>query len=66
MVDLSAPVDVYADWVDACDAVAKDAAASNTALQKSINRTGGMPRAADNEDDFVVQDEVDAEGDYDE
>ena len=24
--DLSAAVDVYSDWVDACDAVAKDAA----------------------------------------
>jgi transcription elongation factor Elf1 len=24
--DLSAPVDVYSDWVDACDAVAKDTA----------------------------------------
>ncbi|KAI5310156.1 hypothetical protein KEM55_001122 [Ascosphaera atra] len=24
---LSAPVDVYSDWIDACDAVAKDAAA---------------------------------------
>ena len=26
--DLSAPVDVYSDWIDACDAVAKDAAAT--------------------------------------
>ncbi|KAG5287089.1 transcription elongation factor Elf1 [Histoplasma ohiense] len=26
---LSAAVDVYSDWVDACDAVAKDAAAGN-------------------------------------
>lgn len=25
-VDLSAAVDVYSDWVDACDAVAKDTA----------------------------------------
>lgn len=25
-LDLSAAVDVYSDWVDACDAVAKDAA----------------------------------------
>lgn len=28
-LDLSAAVDVYSDWVDACDAVAKDAAAGN-------------------------------------
>jgi len=26
---LSAPVDVYSDWIDACDAVAKDAVTSN-------------------------------------
>ncbi|KAJ5263733.1 Transcription elongation factor 1 [Penicillium angulare] len=25
-IDLSAAVDVYSDWVDACDAVAKDTA----------------------------------------
>ena len=25
IADLSAPVDVYSDWIDACDAVAKDA-----------------------------------------
>ena len=24
MPDLSAPVDVYSDWIDACDAVAKE------------------------------------------
>lgn len=28
MEDLSAAVDVYSDWVDACDAVAKDTAQS--------------------------------------
>lgn len=26
LLDLSAAVDVYSDWVDACDAVAKDTA----------------------------------------
>ena len=29
ITDLSAAVDVYSDWVDACDAVAKDAADGN-------------------------------------
>lgn len=29
--DLSAPVDVYADWVDACDSVAKQTAAAQLA-----------------------------------
>jgi transcription elongation factor Elf1 len=60
--DLSAPVDVYADWVDACDAVAKEAAAG-AATERSVNRTGARPRAA--EDDFIEQDDLDAEGDYD-
>jgi transcription elongation factor Elf1 len=63
---LSAPVDVYADWIDACDAVAKEAAAGKAALGKSTNRTGGMTRTTLDEDDdgFVEQDDVDAEGEY--
>lgn len=28
--DLSAAVDVYSDWIDACDAVAKEAAGAST------------------------------------
>jgi transcription elongation factor Elf1 len=55
-------VDVYADWVDACDAVAKEAAVGAT-TERSVNRTGALPRPA--EDDFVVQDDLDAEGEYD-
>lgn len=54
-------MDVYADWVDACDAVAKDAA-GGAATERSVNRTGTLPKSA--EDDFVVQDDVDAEGEY--
>lgn len=54
-------MDVYADWVDACDAVAKEAAAG-AAGERSVNRTGALPRTA--EEDFIVADEVDAEGDY--
>ena len=30
-LDLSAPVDVYSEWVDACDEVAKHAPDANTA-----------------------------------
>ncbi|KAF2474361.1 Elf1-domain-containing protein [Lindgomyces ingoldianus] len=66
---LSAPVDVYADWIDACDAVAKEA--SGGATGKSLNRAGALPRrnAAAEEgegqgDDFIVDDELDAEGEY--
>ncbi|KAJ4353799.1 uncharacterized protein N0V89_005529 [Didymosphaeria variabile] len=61
---LSAPVDVYSDWVDACDAVAKEAAAANTATQRPAAR-GGRSRVEEETEDFVVQDEADAEGDYD-
>ena len=65
-------MDVYADWHDACDAVAKE---SNTGrpVGRSAQR-GGAARApaiaeADGEeglgDDFIVNDEQDAEGEYD-
>ncbi|KAF2106801.1 transcription elongation factor Elf1 like-domain-containing protein [Lophiotrema nucula] len=64
---LSAPVDVYADWIDACDAVAK-----TEATEKSASRVGALPRptaaaAGGGEglgDDFIVEDELDAEGEY--
>ena len=62
--DLSAAVDVYADWMDACDAVAKDAS-RGAATERSANRTGGMPKAAaDVDEGFIVDDERDAEGEY--
>ncbi|KAF1850994.1 Elf1-domain-containing protein [Cucurbitaria berberidis CBS 394.84] len=63
---LSAPVDVYADWIDACDAVAKEAAKGNAATERSADRRGGMPRGpADPEDDgFIEHDDLDAEGEY--
>ncbi|KAF1947103.1 Elf1-domain-containing protein [Clathrospora elynae] len=65
---LSAPVDVYADWIDACDAVAKEAAKGNAATSRSANRMGRMPTAAQEEDEddggFIEQDDVDAEGEY--
>lgn len=58
---LSAPVDVYADWVDACDAVAKEAG-GGAATERSVNRTGALPKPAG--DDFIVEDDMDAEGDF--
>lgn len=62
---LSQPVDVYADWIDACDAVAKEAAAGKAATARSSNRMGGMPSAVVEEDDgFIEQDDLDAEGEY--
>ncbi|KAF2261056.1 Elf1-domain-containing protein [Lojkania enalia] len=70
---LSAPVDVYADWIDACDAVAKEAAAG-AATSRSVNRSGALARptpigggGGDGEglnDGFIVEDDLDAEGEY--
>ncbi|KIW09386.1 uncharacterized protein PV09_00280 [Verruconis gallopava] len=68
---LSAPVDVYADWVDACDEAAKQAAAgvegerSNYTSQaaptpKTKSSTGGHGEM----DDFIENDEMDAEADF--
>ncbi|CBY01041.1 hypothetical protein IAQ61_011937 [Plenodomus lingam] len=62
---LSAPVDVYADWMDACDAVAKEAARGNATTERSTNRSGALPKMTDvDEDGFIEQDDVDAEGEY--
>lgn len=62
---LSAPVDVYADWIDACDAVAKEAAKGNAATERSTNRTGALPKMSNDDDDgFIENDELDAEGEY--
>ncbi|KAG9195963.1 hypothetical protein G6011_01084 [Alternaria panax] len=66
---LSAPVDVYADWIDACDAVAKEAAKGSVDTARSTNRMGRMPTAHNQEEDdgdggFIEHDEPDAEGEY--
>lgn len=64
-------MDVYADWHDACDAVAKQQAEDEgemyrpgrpmkTAVQR--DEEDGM----DGHDDFIVDDDQDAEGEYDE
>jgi transcription elongation factor Elf1 len=74
---LSAPVDVYYDWVDACDAVMKDNPDSNNPLSASrapdragpaASRPSAGVTAGDNEegnlDDFIEDDEMDAEADF--
>lgn len=55
---------MYADWVDACDAVAKEAARGNARLESSTNRTGALPKPVDDDDGFIEQDDLDAEGEY--
>lgn len=75
-LDLSAAVDVYSDWVDACDDVAKRAAleggGDNYGGGASQRASGGARReiASDEEgdpeemDDFIENDEMDAEAEY--
>jgi transcription elongation factor Elf1 len=70
---LSAPVDVYADWIDACDAVAKEAAAGKATGGRSSNGRMGRVEVREEEDDeqpdaddlrFVENDDLDAEWEY--
>lgn len=52
--DLSAAVDVYSDWIDACDAVAQNETAKSAAPAGAAGG-GAQPRAAvggDEEDDY--------------
>ena len=62
---------MYSDWVDACDAVAKDAADSTAQSGGNTYRTNATSRAqlgrgagATTEDDFIEDDDLDAEADY--
>jgi transcription elongation factor Elf1 len=66
--DLSAPVDVYADWVDACDTVAKeggdhtgigDFGPSRVSLPGSRNNAERARDEEDERDDDIIDDEDD-------
>jgi transcription elongation factor Elf1 len=62
--DLSAAVDVYSDWVDACDAVAKEGeAGGDHAPERPPDRrtSGAAPKGGDDDDD----DDDDIMGDED-
>ncbi|KAI9646945.1 hypothetical protein NHQ30_004945 [Ciborinia camelliae] len=51
---LSAGVDVYADWVDACDAVARDASPAGDAAPERAparRQSGAAAKGDDNDDD---------------
>ena len=69
--DLSAGVDVYSDWVDACDSVAKEAAGRDDAPHSYADlATGaGGRRNSDMQIDrhlvAAVEDDEDGQGDYD-
>ncbi|KAH9909812.1 transcription elongation factor [Xylariomycetidae sp. FL2044] len=48
---LSAPVDVYSEWVDAADAVAKENSSSRGPGSVPLSRSGGRQAASDRYDD---------------
>lgn len=72
--DLSQPVDVYSDWIDACDAVAKDTAATGANVPPPVRQTN--PQASsraglapgekytEEDDGFIDDDDADAEADF--
>ena len=71
-LDLSAAVDVYSDWIDACDAVAKEAAGKDDATQSYADYPSGGDRRRDSEldDRHMVEigedgDDYNEQGDYD-
>lgn len=64
--DLSASVDVYADWVDACDSVAKgdgEEIDPENAMARVPVAGRQRPKARDEEDDDDLIDDADADED---
>ena len=74
LLDLTLPVDVYADWIDACEAVDKTTDAPSTVPPPSYRqrqasasaRAGLAPGEKYTEEDagFIDDDGVDAEAEY--
>lgn len=73
--DLTQPIDVHYDWIDACDAVAKDQASAGEDLPLPAARprqANGGPRAGlapgekytAEDDGFIDDDEDDAEAEF--
>ena len=65
-VDLSAAVDVYSDWVDACDAVAKEDGEERAGDIAPSRIPTGRPKARDRseEEDDIIDDGSDGMGGY--
>jgi hypothetical protein len=68
LLDLSAAVDVYADWVDACDAVAKEdgeegIGGDHASLRAPATGRAGAGRIRDPDDDENIDDLIDDEDD---
>ena len=73
LLDLSAAVDVYSDWIDACDTVAKEAVEASRMdaphSYSDLAAGAGGRRNSDMQIDrhlvAAVDDEEDGQGDYD-
>ena len=76
IADLTQPVDVYSDWIDACDAVAKDQATTTTSMpapsfrqrHASASAQGGLApgeKYTDEDAGFIDDEGADAEVAYD-
>lgn len=73
-VALSAPIDVYADWVDACEAVATDTAGTSSAAPASYRQSQPQPSSraglapgekyTDEDAGFIDDDDADGEAAY--
>ena len=69
--DLSAGVDVYSDWIDACDTVAKEAAGRDAGPHsyRDVASGAGGRRNSDTRMDrhlvTAMEDDEDGQGDYD-
>ncbi|WPH00726.1 Hypothetical protein R9X50_00355600 [Acrodontium crateriforme] len=75
VTSLTQPVDVYYDWIDACDEVAKGEAATTPYAPppSALSRPGGARRGEDDSaekytdedgDGFIEDDEIDGQADY--
>lgn len=72
-LDLSVPVDVYSEWVDACEAVAKETATGTAAPSTyrhpqapASARAGLAPgeKYTDEDAGFIDDDDADGEADF--
>lgn len=67
--DLTQPVDVYADWIDACDAVAKETAGGDSANRPiqphpTSSRTIPEEKGTAEDDGFIDDADADPEEDF--
>lgn len=66
-IDLSAAVDVYSDWVDACDTVAKEHTGDGdlaSSRQTGMGRASDRDRARESDNDIIDDDDDDGAAGY--